>query len=133
LNNDLRQHDRRMPVAFVAGPYRSVVGINGVWQNMAASREIAIALWRMGYVALVPNLNSGLFDGACPDEVWLDGAIELLRRSDLIVMSPGWQESSGANLEHTEAKRLGIPVFYWPDVPPAMDRGASEEAERASA
>jgi hypothetical protein len=51
------------------------------------------------------------FTGAAPDSVWLDGDLELLRRSDAVLLTDNWEKSSGARAEVEEANRVGIPVF----------------------
>jgi len=47
-----------------------------------------------------------------PDSMFLDGDREIIRRVDAIYMLPGWSSSIGANLEHDEAKRIGIEIIY---------------------
>jgi hypothetical protein len=49
--------------------------------------------------------------GAAPDEVWLEGDLELMRRCDAVLLVPGWKQSSGTVAEVTEARRMGLPVF----------------------
>jgi len=56
-------------------------------------------------------------DGVVPDEVFLAGDIEILKRCDLVVMVPGWENSSGAKEERNVAIEHNIPVFEWDDVP----------------
>jgi hypothetical protein len=53
-----------------------------------------------------------MFDGEAPDEVWLAGDLELLRRSDAVLMVDGWQRSVGATAERQVAADLGLPIFY---------------------
>lgn len=102
-----------MKAAYVAGPYRAHT-TRGVVENIRAAEAVAIELWRMGFAVLTPHLNSALLDGAAPDEVWLKGGLELMRRCDLVVMVQGWYDSSGAKAERGEALRLGIRVYQWP-------------------
>ena len=71
----------------------------------------------MGYVVITPHLNSMLMDGACPDSVWLEGDLELMRRSDIVVMLPGWAESEGCQGECAVAHWDRKQIYYWPDVP----------------
>ena len=106
------------PVAYVAGPYRSKEGPNGILKNIMAARDIAIQLWRMGYAVVCPHANTFLMDGAAPDDVWLEGDLEILRRCDMVVMTPNWKESSGATAEKNEAEANNIPVCIWPEVDP---------------
>jgi len=104
-----------LPVIYIAGPYRAPTP----WQvlaNVRAAQEVALAVWKMGAVALCPHSNTGLFDGECPDEVWLQGDLELLRRSDAILMMGKWQYSQGASAEYRAAQQLGLPIFNEPAV-----------------
>jgi len=99
-----------MQVAYICGPYRAPT-IHQTVLNIRRAEEAALALWRMGYAVICPHKNSSLLDGACDDSVWLEGDLELLRRSDLIVTLPGWEQSEGSRREVVEARKLGIPVY----------------------
>ena len=110
-------HSDRLPplrrqVAYVSGPYRGPTPA-AIWQNIMRAREVAMDLWRMGYIALCPHTNTLLFDGLRPDEDWLQGDLELLRRCDIVVLVPGWRASRGAQAEVQEALRLGLPIYEW--------------------
>lgn len=111
-----------MKVCYVAGPYRSKAGPHdfyGTLQNIRAAEAVAIDLWRMGIAALCPHKNTACFDGAVEgDEIWLEGALEMMKRCDIVVMTPGWRESSGARKEYEVAEERGIPIYeydrdYW--------------------
>lgn len=120
-----------MRICFLAGPYRAPT-IRGVVLNVRAAESVAVELWKLGTVVpLCAHLNSALFDGIVPDEVFLEGALELLRRSDAIVLAPGWRGSAGARAELAEAERLGLPVFVWGDLDEArrLERWARSERE----
>ena len=43
------------------------------------------------------------------------GGVTLLRRSDAVVLCPGWEASSGTLAEIAEAERLLIPVYISAD------------------
>jgi nucleoside 2-deoxyribosyltransferase len=43
--------------------------------------------------------------------VWLDGDLELLRRSDAVLLTSDWERSSGARNEVSYARARDIPVF----------------------
>ena len=96
-----------LPVIYIAGPYRAPTP----WQvlaNVRAAQEAALLVWKMGAVALCPHSNTGLFDGECPDDVWLAGDQELRA----VLMVGKWQYSHGAGAEYKLAEGLGLPIFY---------------------
>jgi len=96
-----------MKVVYISGSYRSKT-INGVYENIQAARKEALKWWKEGYAVICPHMNTALMDGACDDSVWLKGDLELLRRSDMVVMLEGWEESEGAKAEYREAIKLNI-------------------------
>lgn len=105
-----------MKLAYVAGPYRSKT-INGIVQNIREAEAIAGELWKRGFAVICPHKNTALLDGIVPDQTFLDGDFVMLRRCDLVVLTPRWEESVGARAERDEAERYGIPVVVWPDLP----------------
>ena len=107
-----------MRIAYVAGPYRgkskiSIVNKLQVIRNIMAARKVAKELWKQGYAAICPHSNTALFDGVAPDQAFLDGDIEILKRCDLIVMIPGWRRSTGSLSELRVAQRWNIKAYYW--------------------
>lgn len=100
-----------MQVAYIAGPYRAAT-VHGMHRNIDKAAEVALKYWKLGYAVICPHKNTAFFDGECPDNVWLNGDLELLRRSDVVVMVPGWENSMGAREEHSEAQEAGIPIIY---------------------
>lgn len=104
-----------MKVCYIAGPYRADTH-RGVVENIRAAEAVAIEVWKLGYVALCPHMNSALFSGIAPEEVFLEGALELLRRCDMVVVVPGWERSTGTRAELDEAERRNIPVMYLEDL-----------------
>ena len=99
-----------MKVAYIAGPYRGKTHYE-VEQNIRAAEAVAIKYWQLGYAVICPHKNTAHFDGLAPDEVWLKGDLEILKRCDLIVMVPGWERSSGAIAEKELAEDCGIEVI----------------------
>lgn len=98
-------------VAYIAGPYRSANG-KTVLENIRAAEQLAIKWWRAGFAVICPHLNTAFFDGLCDDAVWLEGDLEFVRRSDVVVMASGWRASRGAVIEHDLAKELGKKIVY---------------------
>lgn len=111
--------DSRKKVVYVAGPFRAasayVAGQQdsfGILTNIMAAMQVSLELWRAGLVGLCPHGNTFCFQNSAPDDVWLDGDIELMRRCDAVLMVPGWERSSGARAEKEIAENEGIPVYF---------------------
>jgi hypothetical protein len=100
-----------MKMIFVAGPYRAGSEWE-VFQNIRRAESLALELWRMGLAVVCPHKNTEWFGGAASDQVWLEGAQEMVRRSDAIVCTSDWESSAGARGEVALAHKLGIPVFH---------------------
>ena len=99
-----------MKVVYVAGPFRGP----SAWDiecNIRRAEALSLEVWRLGAAALCPHTNTRFFQGAAPDEVWLQGDLALLLRCDAILMTPDWARSSGATAERDYAVANGIPVF----------------------
>lgn len=102
-----------MKIIYVAGPYRGDTAA-----NIQRAREASIRLWGMGFYCITPHLNTGGFhiDGTAPEEVYLAGYLEIVKRCDAMVLLTGWQKSSGTRSELELAESLGLPVAEWPDI-----------------
>lgn len=113
-----------MKIAYIAGPYRGR-SHNDVAQNIWAAREVAVQLWSLGYAVICPHTNSAFMSGVVSEKVFLEGGLEMLRRSDMVVLVEGWPGSEGAAREIEEARSLGISIFTDIDfVPPAGAKSA---------
>ena len=100
-----------MKVVYICGPFRA----ENAWeveQNIRRAEETALAAWRTGDAVICPHTNTRFFDGAAPDNIWLDGDMEILRRCDRVILVDGWMTSQGSLAEVEEAHRHGIPVFF---------------------
>ena len=100
-----------MKVVYLAGPYRAKT-IHKVVENIRTAEKYAIELWKKGYAVICPHKNSALLDGVVPDDYFLGGDHEILKRCDIVYMLPGWEKSAGASAEHQLAKNLGIEIIY---------------------
>lgn len=99
-----------MKVIYIAGPFRG----KDHWeieQNIRVAETLALEVWRLGAACVCPHTNTRLFQGAAPDEVWLNGDLEILRRCDAVLLTPDWERSSGARAEADFALENGIPIF----------------------
>jgi hypothetical protein len=102
---------QQQKVAYIAGPYRSSTPL-GILRNVHRAGDVALKYWRLGFAVICPHKNTALFDGQADDSIWLQGDLELIRRSDVIVMMDTWRDSSGATAEHELAMSLGKEIIY---------------------
>ena len=101
-----------MKVAYIAGPYRGKTLLD-IHRNINRAEYAALKYWEYGYAVICPHKNTAYFDGQASDAVWLDGDLELLARSDVVVMLPNWAKSTGAKAEHKRAQELGKEIHYF--------------------
>lgn len=100
-----------MKVVYIAGPFR---GANAwdIENNIRRAENLALQVWQTGLAAaLCPHTNTRFFQGAAPDEVWLKGDLEMLKRCDAVLLTWDWKDSVGVTKEVAYAKHCGIPVF----------------------
>lgn len=105
------------PVVYVAGPFRAMNddGTPNQWQqeqNIRRAEELALEVWYMGGAAMCPHTNTRFYQGAAPDNVWLEGDLALLAKCEAILLTPDWRRSVGATAEHNFAREHGIPVLH---------------------
>lgn len=99
-----------MKVVYVAGPFRGPDSW-AIENNIRRAEALSLEVWRLGAAAVCPHTNTRFFQGAAPDDVWLDGDLAILAKCDAILMTPDWERSSGARAEWQFAKDRGIPVL----------------------
>lgn len=100
-----------MKVVYIAMPYRSDTS-RGIVENIRKAESIAIKYWQLGYAVICPHLNTALFDGILPEDVWLKGYISILAKCDVCIMGQGWEKSQGATAEHKYALSNNIKIIY---------------------
>ena len=105
----------RDTLAYIAGPYRDPRGAFHITTNIEAARILAGRLWQYGCTPVVPHLNTAHFDGLVDDQDFLDGAIAILSRCDLMVLLPPWQLSAGTRAEIRTARQMAMPIYAWDD------------------
>lgn len=99
-----------MQVIAVIGPFRAETAW-AIEQHCRAAEAMALKVWRLGAAVICPHMNTRGFHGVLPDEVWLEGYLEILRRCDAAIVVEGWEHSAGSCREVAEAERWGITVF----------------------
>jgi len=100
-----------MKVAYIAGPYRGKTHYD-IEKNIRAAEEVAIKYWRLGFAVICPHKNTAHFDGLAPDDTWLLGDIEILKKCDIIVMMENYQQSEGAKIELETASKNGLEIIF---------------------
>lgn len=100
-----------MKLVYVAGPFRAANAWE-VEQNIRRAEALALEAWKCGVAVICPHANTRFFSGAAPDEVWLEGDLEILRRCDAILLTPDWERSSGTRAEHDLARENDIARLY---------------------
>lgn len=103
-------------LVYIAGPYRSATPY-GVLLNIQAAREVAARVWPIrGLAAVCPHTNTAHMEGLAPDDAFLEGTMEMMRRCDAVLLVGTWMDSDGARKEVIEANALGLPILYaWGD------------------
>jgi len=99
-----------MKLAYIAGPYRDDRGAWYIRQNIRKAEDVGIELLKMGYIPIVPHKLMGLWDGIVPDDIFLQCGLEILKRCDLIVMLPEWENSEGACIEKLFQFTIGLKI-----------------------
>ncbi len=127
----LKLVESKMRIIYIAGPYRSEHE-SGVFENIMNARYAALLVWANGGVAICPHLNTMLFGGFndLPDQVWLAGDLEIIRRSvDALWAIGKYETSKGTQREIQEATKLGLPVFYrWEEVRHYLEEDKNDES-----
>lgn len=116
-------------IVYVSGRYSGFTK-EEVEQNIREAEKVSKELWSAGIVALCPHLNTAHFeiDGVTYND-YIQGDLELLARCDAVVMLQNWIHSKGAGTEREYARRLGIPVYFYPDLPIQRERMTDAQEE----
>ena len=99
-----------MKVIFICGPF----GATNSWvleQNVRNAEALSFEVWRAGAAAICPHASSRYFLGSLPEEMFVAGYKEILKRCDAVLLVLNWEMSKGSVGEVEEAKRIGIPIF----------------------
>ena len=108
-----------MKVIYVAGKYRAQTEWELV-ENIRLAELAARRLWEEGWSVICPHKNTAHFGGLFEDEdkdyqTWIEGDLELLRRSDAIYLLRNWQTSNGAKRELELAQKLEKEIYFEED------------------
>lgn len=107
MTNSVQNH---RPIIYVAGAYRGPHAY-AIELNVRLAEDAGLRLAEIGAVPLIPHTMYRFFQGALPDTFWLPATLDLLRRSDAVLLLRNFRESIGALAERTEAERCSLPIF----------------------
>ena len=108
-------------IVYVAGPIRSKWRIKR-WMNILRARNVAIKLWKVGFAAICPHLNSVTMRHHVDEEEFVDGDLSFVKKADFLVVVDGWLTSVGSKREIEIAEFMKIPVYFDVDGPVFNER-----------
>jgi hypothetical protein len=100
-----------MKVVYVIAPYRAARTWD-IEQNIRKAEEAALMIVELGAMPLCVHSMTRFFNGTGSDRFWLDGTMELMRRSDACYALASFVYSQGGQAEVQEAQKLKMPLFY---------------------
>lgn len=100
-------------IIYISGKY-SDENSEKIRKNIQLAKKHAVEIWKKGFVAICPHLNTENFEEHCDLDwdIYIKGDKEILSKCDAIVMLYNWIDSKGAKVERDFALELQIPVFY---------------------
>ncbi len=105
--------DLERTLVYIAGPY-SAPSIDGIEKNIRQAEKYALALAQANIYFICPHLNTAYFDSKIKiNEIYYYNlGFELLARSDVLLVLPGWQKSKGTLKEIAQAKKNNKLIYY---------------------
>ena len=99
-----------MKVAYITGPYTAPTDtLQSI--NIICAKMVASVAHMAGYAVICPHTNFHFADGTCEGAI-MDACLELVRRSDILILCRGWERSKGSIKEVNEARKSGIKIIY---------------------
>ena len=101
-----------MITIYVAGPYSA----DDTWKremHIRKAESVALCLLQTGKAAVIcPHTMSRFYHGAIAEHTVMQACLELIKRSDVVLVLPNWLNSRGTRQEIKAAKDYGILVKY---------------------
>lgn len=104
-----------MKAIFIAGAYHGKSPYMEIDRRIRLAERSALALWKAGYGAFCPHLNTAHFEAkalSVPESAYKEFDKRMLRCCDAVLALPNWRSSEGATEEIQEAGQLEIPVYF---------------------
>ena len=103
-----------MKIIYVAGPY-SAGNVIDVLKNIGRGQKVCAELFQRGFAPFCPWHDKSFItdnpEAVFNVEQFYEYSMEFLRRSDAVLLIPGWKDSKGTLSEIKTAESFGIPVF----------------------
>ena len=105
-----------MKIVYVAGAY-SADNVIGLLDNIRNGQRWGTKVFLKGFAPFCPwndlHFQLMLREGEVLDvQQYYDYSMAFLERSDIVFVTPNWEESKGTIAEIARAEELGIPVVY---------------------
>lgn len=100
-----------MIVVMISGSFRG----KNHWEtenNIRRVEELAIKVQDLGAMPVMLHSMYRFFSGTATDEFFVDAGLELLERSDALLMEEHWANSEDAVRERNACREGGKPIFY---------------------
>lgn len=116
--SDMQMKNDYTTIAMISGKYSpknpkdETDKLEQIKRNISLAEEVAREAWAQGYTVICPQTNSAYFDDAAPVYAFYKGYLELVKRSDILIMLPYWEDSYGARQEYNLAKNLGKKIYF---------------------
>lgn len=104
-----------MKVVYIIGPFRAPTPW-GVECNVRKAEELALKVAEAGAMPLCSHTMTRHFDKLLTDTFWLEGTLELAKRSDAAIRSDAWPRSSGSQTEVADFESRGSVIFCEDDL-----------------
>lgn len=95
----------------ITGPFR---GANH-WEtenNIRRVEDLAAKVIALGAMPIMLHTMYRFLCGAAPDEFFLNAGLDLLKKSDVLLMEKHWANSERSVRERNACRASGKPVFY---------------------
>jgi len=106
----------RKPIIFICSPYRGA-SEDEVHENIQYARHYAKLVWRLGGIAICPQMNSAFFGGSCDERNFIEGYLQVVDVVDALFVTPHPKiiKSSGCRAEQERAFEAGTKIIRTPD------------------
>lgn len=112
--NGIREKITKDKLIFICHPYTPKNGYS-MEDNLHLGALICKEVLDLGLTIISPIHHSHSIDQQQKQdpELWYEQALRLLKKCDVILMCPGWQNSKGCKLEYKKAIEWGIKIIEY--------------------